>query len=135
MRGTAIFVALAAFGFSACRTAEPAVPGPRIWHLAAMNNVAVLGEAPLTLGFADGRVLGDSGCNRFSGAVSRDGLQLSIGPLMSTKRGCSDPSLMSQESDYLRALESATIIAEGRENGGSLVISGGSARLVFLPAP
>jgi len=60
-----------------------------------------------TLSFAEtGRISGDAGCNRFSGAVQLDADNaLRIGPVMSTKRGCADAGMMRLEAEYLRSLD------------------------------
>jgi heat shock protein HslJ len=82
------------------------------WRLANMT----AGETPtpmvpsadieLTADFADGRITGSGGCNRFMGGYELDGDRLTIGPLASTFKACEEP-IMSQEMLYLNALQGA----------------------------
>ncbi|WAL62021.1 META domain-containing protein [Thermocoleostomius sinensis] len=60
----------------------------------------------LTADFADGRVTGSGGCNRFMGGYELDGDRLTISPLASTFKACEEP-IMSQEIRYLNALQGA----------------------------
>jgi heat shock protein HslJ len=91
-------------------------PPPRLegvkWEVTGYNNgrQAVVGPKTgtrLTLAFQDGRVSGSSGCNRFHGEFKVDGNALRVGPLATTRMAC-DESVMTQEQEFLRALESAT---------------------------
>jgi len=84
------------------------------WEVTAFNNgkqavVGVLEGTALTASYGkDGTMSGDSGCNEFSGAYKIDGDQITIGPLASTMKMCSDPAgVMDQEAQYLAALQSA----------------------------
>ena len=74
---------------------QPAVPVPNV------------GAPTLAFG-ADGRASGNGGCNQFNGTYTQDGASLRFGPLASTRRACLDPAGTSQETAYLRALESTT---------------------------
>lgn len=58
----------------------------------------------LTASFADDRVSGSGGCNRFMGGYQTEGNQLSIGPLASTFRACEE-TVLNQEVRYLAALQ------------------------------
>jgi heat shock protein HslJ len=91
-------------------------PPPRLegvqWEVTGYNNgrQAVVGpktDTRLTLQFKDGQVSGSSGCNRFHGAYTVNGSALTIGPLAATRMACRD-EVMTQEGEFLRALESAT---------------------------
>ncbi|MBK8177282.1 MAG: META domain-containing protein [Rhodospirillales bacterium] len=50
-------------------------------------------------------LVGDGGCNTFSGAIGIEGGRMLIGPLASTRRACDD-AIMAQEAALLSALES-----------------------------
>lgn len=81
------------------------------WRLANMTEspfpTPMLPSTDLTAEFADGRVSGSGGCNRFNGGYQAPGSnQLSIGPLASTFKAC-EQSLMDQESRFLKALQGA----------------------------
>ena len=91
-------------------------PPPRLegvqWEVTGYNNGRQAVVSPkigtrLTLAFQDGRVSGSSGCNRFHGEFKVEGNALKIRPLATTRMACED-ELMTQERQFLRALESAT---------------------------
>lgn len=84
------------------------------WEVTAFNNgkqavVGVLEGTTLTASYGkDGSMSGNSGCNAFNGAYKIDGDQITIGPLASSMKMCSDPAgVMDQEAQYLAALQSA----------------------------
>jgi len=84
------------------------------WEVTAYNNgkqavIGVLEGTTLTASFGkDGALSGNSGCNDFNGPYKVDGDQITIGPLASTMKMCSDPvGVMDQEAQYLAALQSA----------------------------
>jgi heat shock protein HslJ len=54
------------------------------------------------------RVSGDSGCNRFSGAVEVTGAALTFSRFISTRRACLDQDGNRLESDFLAQLEKST---------------------------
>ena len=53
----------------------------------------------------DGRVYGDTGCNRFTGGYTTKGDRMTIGPLASTLRACPQP-IMDAEAIFLNKLQS-----------------------------
>lgn len=84
------------------------------WEVTAFNNgkqavIGVLEGTTLTASFGkDGALSGNSGCNDFNGPYKVNGDQITIGPLASTMKMCSDPvGVMDQEAQYLAALQSA----------------------------
>jgi len=84
------------------------------WEVTAFNNgkqavVGVLEGTTLTASFGkDGNISGNAGCNNYNGPYKVDGDQITIGPLASTMKMCSDPAgIMDQEAQYLAALQSA----------------------------
>lgn len=90
-------------------------PPPRLegvqWEVTGYNNGRQAVVSPkvgtrLSLVFQDGRVSGSSGCNRFQGPFTLEGGVLQIGPLATTRMAC-DEAVMTQEQEFLRALESA----------------------------
>jgi heat shock protein HslJ len=91
-------------------------PPPRLegvqWEVTGYNNGRQAVVSPkigtrLTLAFQDGRVSGSSGCNRFHGEFKVEGNALKVGPLATTRMACED-EVMTQERQFLQALESAT---------------------------
>jgi heat shock protein HslJ len=108
------------------------------WRLANMtagnSPMPMLPSEELTLEFADGRVAGSGGCNRFMGGYETTGQNLSIGPLASTFKACEEP-IMSQEMNYLQALQGAQRY-ELNDQGLTITYQTdqGSGVLRFLPA-
>jgi heat shock protein HslJ len=94
-------------------------PPPRLegvtWEATGFNNnrEAVVGlklGTRITFSFADGTVSGNAGCNNFHGPYNAERNHIKIGPLATTFRMC-DESLMTQEKQFLAALESAVVWA------------------------
>ena len=63
-----------------------------------------------TVRFADGRASGFSGCNRFTGAFTRDGDTITIGRLAGTMMACPEPR-MAVEKAFLEGLSGAHRVA------------------------
>ena len=84
---------------------------------------------PVTALFADGRVAGRSGCNRYTTSYTIDGDAIRFGHVATTRMMC-PPEQMAVERAFLRALESAfTFRIEGRQltiayEGGQLMFQG-----------
>ena len=68
------------------------------WQVTAYNNgnqavIGVVEGTTLTASFSkDGSMSGNSGCNDFNGPYKIDGDQITIGPLASSMKMCSDPA-------------------------------------------
>ena len=54
----------------------------------------------------DGRVFGDAGCNRFTGAYTTKGSEITIGPLATTLMLCEE-NVMNAEATFLVRLQAA----------------------------
>jgi len=80
------------------------------WRLANMtaadSPMPMLPVGDLTADFANGKVSGSGGCNRFNGSYKTTGNQLKIGPLASTFKACEE-AIMTQEANYFKALQGA----------------------------
>lgn len=77
------------------------------WVLASLSGGTITAPPP-TLAFDEsGRAHGYSGVNRFGGDCTIDGMEIRIGPLMSTKMAGS-PERMELERRYLEVLGQAT---------------------------
>lgn len=91
------------------------------WSLVTLGNDDVVAGSTLTLSFStDGRVSGDSGCNRFMGNYEANGPRLTLSQLASTRRACLSDALNQQEQAYLRALES---VVRYQASGGQLILT------------
>ncbi|HEY9752877.1 MAG TPA: META domain-containing protein [Coleofasciculaceae cyanobacterium] len=80
------------------------------WQLANMTEdpfpTPMVPVGDLTVEFANSKVFGSAGCNRFNGGYKTTGNQLAIGPLASTFMAC-EPAVMQQETRFLAALQGA----------------------------
>lgn len=90
--------------------AQSPTPIAGSWRLANMTEgglpTPMVPVSDLTADFAEGRISGSGGCNRFNGGFTAKGDQLNIGPLASTFKACPEP-IMQQEATYLKALQGA----------------------------
>jgi heat shock protein HslJ len=84
------------------------------WRVTGVNNgreavVSVVAGTQLTAIFGtDGRITGDTGCNMYSGPYTLAGSNITIGPLISTRRACLSDDANAQEHAFLTALEAST---------------------------
>ncbi|NJO71663.1 MAG: META domain-containing protein [Oscillatoriales cyanobacterium RM1_1_9] len=62
-----------------------------------------LAETAITLSFAEGRIAGSSGCNRYMAAYEVEGNRLKVDTPAGTLKACPEP-IMGQESKFLAAL-------------------------------
>lgn len=85
------------------RTGDHALTGTP-WHIAEVVGQRAPADAHIT--FAQGKISGAAGCNRFFGALSVTTTELRIGPLMSTKMFCS--GRMDAEQAVMAALARVT---------------------------
>jgi len=102
----------------------PANPLVGAWNVTGYNNGATavtspVGGSVITATFtADGQVSGSTGCNDYSGPYQLDGSNLTVGPLVSTKKACEQP-LMDQEQQFLTALGAPTSV---ESSGGTVTL-------------
>ncbi len=89
----------------------------QLWVLSSYQGRDVLPSTEITATFADGRVSGSAGCNRYSASYTISGSQLLISSAGSTRKLCQIPEgRMAQERDYLEALRStATYQIQGEQ--------------------
>jgi heat shock protein HslJ len=90
---------------------EPLVLEGTNWTLDAFNDgqgafVNVMEGTEITASFkADGEMSGSGGCNDYNTTYQVNGEKITIGPIISTRKACSDPEgVMEQEGKYLEAL-------------------------------
>jgi heat shock protein HslJ len=95
-------------------------------------SVTALGEPPPTLIFGDnGMVSGYTICNSYNGPYSESGDHVTFGPLVTTRRACTNPEFVAQEALFLRVLDGATTATRG---GDTLTISAPAGSLIFVAA-
>lgn len=96
----------------------------------AINGENLQGDPVPDIRFSpDGRVSGNSGCNRFNGSVKVRGQALFFGPLASTRMACPGP-LDAQERAFYAAL--ARVAGYALEDGVTLVDAEGREVLRLL---
>jgi len=115
------------------------------WMLATYGTaeapVAVLPQAPINLIFTQEGISGSSGCNTYFGQFHYDINALTFSGIGSTLMACTDAAAMTQETDYLNALRTATsyVIDNGvlkiTYQEGVLTFNGGSVPVVVTATP
>ena len=90
----------------------------------------------ITAGFAEGRISGSAGCNRYTAGytVTPGSDAMSIGPAAATRALCTEPpGIMEQEAAYLAALPT---VQTHRTEGGNLILErdGGIRVATLAPA-
>ena len=100
-----------AFGLLDGKSMEPAASTPTLdgsaWVLSSLPGKNLVADATATARFADGRVSGSDGCNRYSMPFTTNGTAIQIGPQgPSTLMACAEES-MAQAEAFLAALISA----------------------------
>jgi heat shock protein HslJ len=84
------------------------------WEVTGFNNgrhavVSPLKGTRLFMGFKDGAVTGTAGCNSFRATYEAGADSIAVGPAVATRRACLGEGVMEQESEFLSALQSATV--------------------------
>ena len=82
------------------------------WEVTGFNNgrqavVGPLADTQVTVAFEKGTVSGQAGCNTFRATYSVKGSRITVGPVAATRKMCAE-NVMTQEREFLKALESAT---------------------------
>lgn len=107
MAGTPVLaLLLAACGAMATDSDAPGLDGTA-WVLSTLTGRTLDGTTAATLDFADGRIAGSDGCNRYSGPYSAQGGRIEVSSqLAATQMACA-PAVMEQARAYLAALGAA----------------------------
>lgn len=83
-----MFGILTATGLAACAPMQPALV-PSDWQVSMLDGRALSADDQVTMQFAEGRVAGVSGCNRYTGPFALgDGNAISFGLLATTRMAC-----------------------------------------------
>lgn len=124
------------------RAAQTDLAGSR-WTLSALNNgrmavTSVPAGAGISAEFGrDGRLVGQAGCNRYSGAYTADAGtgRFRAGPFQTTRMHCAEPAgRMELEALFLQALERGTSYRLGGD-GLEIRSDDGALQLRFTPQP
>jgi heat shock protein HslJ len=74
------------------------------WWVEDIDGKGVIDMSHTTLHFLkDGRVAGDTGCNRYNGSTEISGASISFDPMAGTRKACA-PALMDQEMKFYQAV-------------------------------
>ena len=107
MRLMTLFLILATAGGCAMTAADSQLRD-RDWMLVSIEGFDSLpsGAATPTIRFGtDGRLSGNTGCNRAGADYTAEGDRLTINSMFSTKRACLDPQGNTLERTYITAVE------------------------------
>ena len=100
-----------------------------IWVLQQLNNKLVTGhDLPyIELNTIDGSAMGKTGCNNFSGKADFKGNKLTLGPLATTRKICSNAIY---ESDFLKVMSPGEWIYE-IDNRKLVLTQNGKEAIIF----
>lgn len=103
------------------------------WQMIGINNgkggvVSSAQTGKASLQFINGKLQGNSGCNSLTASYQLNGMELTIGPVISTRKFCAENDLMVQEQQLLQALTQVTRY-EIRANQLRLVDANGALML------
>ena len=101
------------------------------WALESAPGIDLPAGSSASATFADGRVAGSTGCNRFTAEYTLEGDRLELGVIASTRMACAPP-LLALEQAYVGALGN---VARWRIEGDALALSDeqGTELLRFAP--
>lgn len=112
---------------------EPATLLHGEWMVASIAGQPVIADSKVTLTFdAEGRVSGNSSCNRFTAGYSLTGEGLSITQPAGTMMACAPATLMEQEATFLILLPQVTKFSI---DGGQLTLTAGDGRTITARRP
>jgi heat shock protein HslJ len=98
---------LTACGSMSTATESPPLDGTS-WTLSELPGRSLVAGSPVTLRFAEGRVSGSDGCNRYSGGYSSKGTSLEVSPSLAVTQMACEAGVMEQARVYVAALTGAT---------------------------
>lgn len=119
-------------------TLEPLQPVPfegttwnyRFFQGDMPNWQPILPDTTITAVFEGDTISGSAGCNQYNGPVTRNGDEIAVGALATTRMLCAD-EVMQQEERYLAALQSAVSV---RESARSLELFSESQPILLFSA-
>jgi heat shock protein HslJ len=135
MQPQRILAALAMLGGLMLAACSPADPAPlslsdTVWILATLNGQTALSGTVVTLAFADGKITGTDGCNRYAASYTVSGTKLTVSKdMITTQMACPAP-IMQQAAAYTTALtQAATYKNDGLQL--ALLDAGGKTLAAF----
>ena len=129
----AVLALAAGLTVAACSSGVAATQPPNLdgtkWRVVEIAGAATYGANPPTVSFGNGRIRGDSGCNRFSANVTMDQATIDVGSINSTLRMC-EGDVGQIETQFMRALVGASSFAFDAE--GNLVLDGDGGEVQLI---
>jgi heat shock protein HslJ len=99
------------------------------WRIDTVAGVPALADRPASISFAEGRIAGTSGCNRFSGSYHLNTTVLTLGPVAATKMACPGTA-MDQETKLFAILKGS--VGMRFRNGDTLILTGANGQTIVL---
>jgi heat shock protein HslJ len=99
------------------------------WRIDTVAGVPALADRPASISFAEGRIAGTSGCNRFSGPYDLNTTVLTLGPVAATKMACPGTA-MDQETKLFAILKGS--VGMRFRNGDTLILTGANGQTIVL---
>jgi heat shock protein HslJ len=133
-RRSALLAAFLALAPAALAAQPPPLAGTE-WVVAALAGETWPSMSPATILMADdGRAMGSSGCNRWTGSWRAEGAEgaLAFGPVAITRRVCV-PRLMAAERRFLAALAATAAATVAPDGTLTLSDAAGAPLLVAQP--
>lgn len=110
------------------------VPEGTAWRLerSSFAGLEAGADTGIRMAFAEGKITGDSGCNRFFGEAKISEGKLVLGPIAASKRACIGPRMDSERAlfEALRQLDQAFLV-----DGRLRLTTANGAELVFVDDP
>jgi heat shock protein HslJ len=90
-----------------------------IWELVLRSSpdsaaaIPMIPNTTITAKFDGKQVAGNAGCNDYNATYEKNGEQLKVGPITTTRKACGEPEgVMEQETDYLSMLQKAARVEQ-----------------------
>jgi heat shock protein HslJ len=99
------------------------------WTILMMDLMPVLEGVATELRFADGKISGTAGCNRFNGSFTVAGNIVTVGPMVSTRMMCPEKQMV-QEARFLSLLSGP--LTKRYTVEGNLVLDNNAGQRVTL---
>lgn len=138
MRNHILILLLISIAISACTAPATQTPSASLfsdWRLTSFGTVdsqtpALTDTKPRITFNVDGTLIGNSGCNGYSGSYTVEGNQITFSPIVSTRMLC-DKAIMEQESAMHQVL---TGTASFKIQGNQLTLANSDRMLAFAAA-
>ncbi len=96
-------------GYGTSSPVEPdSVTLSGMWQVESIDQGGIIDNSMITIEFDDdNRIVGSTGCNRYSGLIAITDDNITVSNILSTRKACA-PAMMMQEQRFLAALNEIT---------------------------